>query len=166
MLRRTTDEWGWLQPLLADADSAAILGAQVTVFARLGAAVDHNGAQASISGASGGSAGTAMLEISRATGGTTGTIPQGYVFADERGCQAFLTVAVAVGSGATSLSLPLQTLRETELVNTEDDPGFGVDPGSATLTDGSGGILLAPAALFLDDVRAVATTNQALTGTP
>jgi hypothetical protein len=34
---------------------------------------------------------------------------------------------------ATSLVLAVQTLRQTELVNTEDDPGFGVDPGSAIL---------------------------------
>lgn len=166
LLRRTTDENGWLQPLLDDPNSAAVVGSIVTVFARLGPAVDHNGAQATISGASGGSPGTSSLTATRAASGTTGTIPEGYVFADARGCQAYLTVAIPVGSGATSITLPLQTLRQTELVNTEDDPGFAVDPSSATLTDGSGGILMAPAALFLADARVVATANQALTGTP
>lgn len=166
LLRRTTDEWGWLQPLLDDTDSAAILGGQITIFARLGAAVDHNGAQATISGASGGSPGSSLITVSRAASGTSGTIPQGYIFADERSCQAFLTLAMAVGSGATSLVLPVQTLRQTELVNTEDDPGFGVDPGSAIIPDGAGGILMAPAALFIPDFRVIATTNQALTGLP
>lgn len=166
LLRRTTDEFGWLQPILDDPDGAALLGGQIRVFDRLGTAVDHNGAQATISGSSGGTPGTSSLTVSRPSSGTTGTIPEGYVFTDPRGCQAFLTVAVAVGSGATSATLPLQTLRQTELVNTEDDPGFAVDLSSAIVSDGAGGVLMAPADFFLEAARVVATTNQALTGTP
>lgn len=144
LLRRTTDEWGWLQPLLDDPDSAAILGGVITVFGRLGPAVDHNGAQATISGSSGGQPGTSTLTIARAASGTTGTIPAGYPFLDARGARAILQVAIVVGGGATSASLPLQTLRETELLNTEDDPGFAVAPDAPWLP-ASAGVLIAPA---------------------
>lgn len=143
LLRRNTDENGWLQPLLDDQDSYAVLGAQVQIFARLSPAVDHNGAQATISGASGGQSGTSNITITRAASGTTGTIPKGYTFTDERGIKALLTTDVAVGGGVTTLVLPVQTLRQTELVNTEDDPLFEVDPGSATIP-ASAGILIAP----------------------
>ena len=128
LLRRTTDEFGWLQPLLDDPDSAAVLGAQIEIFARLGPAVDHNGAQATISGASGGQPGTSVITASRAASGTSGTLPAGYGFVDQRGVQAASTLAVAVGGGATTITIPVATLRQTELVNTEDAPLFAVDP--------------------------------------
>ncbi len=147
LLRRTTDNDGWLQPLLADPDSAAVLGAYVQIFARLGISIPHNIAQGTLSQASGGSPGTASITIKRSSGSTTGTIPQGYVFRDARGCQAILQLAVAVTT-QTTLVLPVQTLRQTELVNTEDDPGFAVDPSSPPIaSSGAGGVLMAPVAV-------------------
>jgi len=166
MLRRTTDEFGWLQPILDDMDSATVLGAMIQVFARLGVGVDHNGAQGMISTASGGQVGSSTVTVSRAAGGTSGILPLGYGFIDARGVQAIATVAVAVGSGVTSLSVPVATLRKTELVNSEDDPGFMVDPASLVVNDGAGGVLFAPAALIFAAARVLATTNQALTGLP
>jgi len=144
LLRRTTDEFGWLQPLLDDPDSAATLGGVISIFARLGPAVDHNGAQATIMGSSGGQAGTSSLSVSRAAGGTTGTIPAGYPFVDRRGARALLQADVAVGGGTTTLSLPLQTLRQTELLNTDDDPQWTVAPDAPWLPS-SAGILISPA---------------------
>lgn len=144
LLRRTTDEFGWLQPLLDNTDSAAVLGGVITVFGRLGPAVDHNGAQATISGSSGGQPGTSSLTITRAAGGTTGTLPAGYPFVDERGARAVLQVDVVVGGGTTTLVLPLQTERESELLNTEDDPLWAVAL-DAPWFPGSAGYLLAPA---------------------
>lgn len=166
LLRRTTDEFGWLQPILDDQDSATVLGAMVQVFARLGVGVDHNGAQGMISTASGGQVGTSTITASRAASGTSGSLPIGYGFIDARGVRAIATLAVAVGSGATHLTIPVATLRKTELVNSEDDPGFMVDPASVVIPDGTGGVLFAPPALIFAAARVVATTNQALTGLP
>jgi hypothetical protein len=143
LLRRNTDEFGWLQPLLDDPDSFAVLGAQIQEFARLGPAVDHNGAQATISGSSAGQAGTSSITVSRAATGTTGTIPKGYGFVDSRGVKAVLQADVPVGGGAATLVLPVVTIRQTELINSEDDPGFAVDPASP-IVPSSGGVLIAP----------------------
>lgn len=144
LLRRNTDEPGWLQPLLDDPDSAAVLGAQVEVFARLGGTIESNTAQGTISGASGGQPGTSSLTVSRETSGTTGTIPRGYPFVDARGVRATLQADVPVGGGVTSLVLPLQTERESEVVLSEDDPLWEVAPDAPSVP-GSAGILIAPA---------------------
>lgn len=143
LLQRTTEE-NWLQPLLDDPDSGAIVRAQIAIMARLGATIIHNTDAATISGASGGQAGTCTLTVSRAAGGTTGTIPRGYPFIDPRGVKLFLTLDVVIGSGALTASLPLQTIRQTELLNTEDDPGLAVDP-TAPIVPASAGVLIAPA---------------------
>lgn len=143
LLQRTTDRDGWLQPQLDDPDAAAILGARIAVFARLGPSVAHNAAQATISGASGGSPGTSAVTVARASGATTGTIPKGFSFIDPRGVRAVLQADVIVAA-QTVLVLPVQTLRQTELVNTELDPDFAIDPGSPVVP-GSSGVLIAPA---------------------
>lgn len=143
LLQRTTDKDGWLQPQLDNPDAAAILGARIAIFARLGPAVAHNAAQATISGASGGSPGTGAVTIARVSGTTTGTIPKGFSFIDPRGVRAVLQSDVLVTT-QTVLILPVQTLRQSELVNTEDDPEFAIDPGSPVVL-GSSGILIAPA---------------------
>jgi hypothetical protein len=143
LLRRTTDDQGWLQPQLDDPDAAAIIGARISIFARLGPAVTHNAAQATISSASGGSPGTSTVIVSRVSGATTGTIPKGFAFIDARGARAVLQLDVIVGA-QTTLALPVQTLRQTELVNTEDDPGFSIDPQSPVVP-ASAGVLIAPA---------------------
>lgn len=149
LLERTTDKDGWLQPLLDDPDSAAVLGSYIQMFARLGISIPHNIAQGTLSDASGGSPGTASITVKRASGTTTGTIPAGYIFVDQRGCRAILQVAVVVTT-QTQLVLPVQTLRQTELVNTEDDPGFTVDPASPPLaSSGAGGVLIAPTAVVM-----------------
>lgn len=160
LLRRTTDDQGWLQPLLDDPNSATVLGGYVQEFARVGATIPHNIAQGTLSDASGGSPGTSSITVKRASGTTTGTIPKGFLFVDPRGCQAFLTLDVAVTS-QTLLVLPVQTLRETELVNTEDDPDFAVDQTSLPVaSSGAGGVLIAPLA-----VVTIAVTTAGAIGT-
>lgn len=149
LLQRTTDRDGWLQPLLNDPDSAVVLGSSIAVFARAGATIPHNIAQATLSDASGGSPGTSSITVKRATGSTTGTLPKGFLFRDPRGCQAVLTLDVVV-IAQTTLVLPVQTLRQTELVNTEDDPEFAVDPSQLPIaSSGAGGVLIAPTAVIV-----------------
>lgn len=143
LLRRTTDDQGWLQPQLDDPDAATILGARISIFARLGRAAIHNAAQGTISDSSGGQPGTSTITVTRASGATTGTIPKGFAFIDPRGVRAVLQLNVVVAA-QTTLNLPVQTLRQTELVNTEDDPLFVVDPQSP-IVPGSAGVLIAPA---------------------
>lgn len=143
LLRRTTDDQGYLQPLLADPDSGAIVGAQIAIMARLGPAVDHNGAQATISDSSGGQPGTSTITVSRTSGATTGTIPKGFGFIDARGVRVVVQVDIVVTAGQLSKLVPVQTLRQTELVNSEDDPAFVVDPQSPIVV-ASSGVLIAP----------------------
>jgi len=143
LLRRTTDDQGYLQPLLDDPNSSAIVGAQIAIMGRLGPAVIHNAAQGTISDSSGGQAGTSIITISRTSGTTTGTIPKGYGFTDARGVRVVSTVDVVVSGGQLTKTVPVQTLRQTELVNSEDDPLFTVDPQSPSIP-ASAGVLIAP----------------------
>lgn len=159
LLRRTTDRDGWLDPLLADPDGEAAMGATIEVFARASVAVDYNAAQAMIGTSSGGQVGTSSVVVSRAATGTQGTIPRGYVFADARGVQSVVTAAVVVGLGAATATLPLATLRSSEGVNTADDPRFRVDPGAGVVLDVLGTTpLIAP----LGAPGVVSTTFQAV----
>jgi hypothetical protein len=155
LLRRTTDEPGWLQPLLADVDSRTVLLAVVRMFARAGRTVRHNADALSIGASSGGQPGTALLTLQRASGGTSGVVPQGYPFQAKNGAVARSQVDVPVASGATSVSVPVQTDRQTELVNTEDDPLFAILTGSPIQLDGAGATVLVAAP---GTAGAVATT--------
>lgn len=143
LTQRTADREGWVQPQLDDPDAAAILGARIAIFARLGPAVAHNAAQATISGSSGGMPGTSAVTVARQSGTTTGTIPKGFAFIDPRGVRAVLQSDVPVTT-QTVLVLPVQTLRQSELVNTEVDPEFAIDAQSPVVP-ASVGILIAPA---------------------
>lgn len=128
LLRASTDEWGWLQPLLDDPESAAVLLSTVEVWARLGAAVVHNRDALTISSSSAGQLGTSSLTMVREGTATSGTIPKGYPFVDQRGVIAIAQAAVHASVGQTTVVVPVQTVRTTELVNTDDDPGFSVYP--------------------------------------
>jgi hypothetical protein len=145
LLQRTTDHQGWLDPILADPDGGTALGASIAMMARAAAAVAYDSAAAAIGTAPGGAPGTTVLSLARAASGTSGTIPQGYLFVDPRGVQLFVSAPVSVASGATTLSIPLSTFRQTEMVNTEDDPDLEVDPDAGIALDSLGTTpLLAP----------------------
>jgi hypothetical protein len=145
VLRRTTDP-GWLDPLLADLDSAAILYAfadQLAFLSNVGQIACDNGL---ISLASGGRGGTALLTLTRATTGIGGTIPKGYQFADARGILAVNQSDYVVDPAATTITLAVTTLRFTELVNTVLDPLFTVSlVNKAALDTGGTNALISPA---------------------
>lgn len=168
LLRRTTDPDGWLDPMLADPDSSAALQAYVAQFARLGEAVDYNSKVALISDAPGGSPGTCTTTITRPSSGTSGTIPKGYAFVDVNGVQYIVVTDVAVGSGVTSVELPLQTIREAESVNTEDDPELSISTINAVVQDSTDTTtLIAPpgdASIVATSFQAVAETTQVTGG--
>lgn len=163
LLRRTTDVDGWLQPLLDDPDSAAAINAQIQIFGRLGRAVTHLRDALTISAASGGQIGTGVLTVGRGTTGTHGTITKGYLFIDARGVRVRSQADVAVANGDAAVFVPVQTERETELVNSEDDSGFTIAPDSTAIKD-SGGVvnLIAPAG----DPANAATTFSTVAATP
>lgn len=138
MLLRTMDDVGWLQPLLDDPNSAAVVNALVDVFARLGAAGAHDANALTISDSSGGQPGTSVIHLARATAGTSGKIPAGYPFLDIRGVAGAAQIDVFVAVDALTVDVPVVVLRQTELANTEDDPVFVVDPVAAPVIDGGG----------------------------
>ncbi len=159
LLRRVTDEPGWLQPLLDHPESRAVLLALVHLFARVGATVRHNADALTISSSSGGQPGTTGVSISRAASGTSGTIPQGYPFVDERGVVLRTQVAVPVSSGQTSVFLPLVTDRQSEVVNSEDSPALAFAPDAGIVMDAAAStVLIAPPG----SPGIVSTTFQAL----
>jgi hypothetical protein len=157
LLRRCVDADGWLAPLLADPDSAAVLLATVDVFARGGRAVDYNGRLGLISDAPGGSAGTASITVARAASGTSGTIPRGYAFLDDRRVALVVQTDVPVAAGDLTVVVPLETLRRCEAVGTEDDASIAISAGNTVVLDALGTTaLIAPPG----DPAAVATTFQ------
>lgn len=168
LLRRTTDP-GWLDPILADADSAAVLTALMTEFVAMSAAADLACMAGAISTAPGGRPGTGVLTVQRTASGTSGTVPKGYLFADERGIQMATMSDVPVSSMATTLVLPVQTLRQTELVNTPDDAaGVVIDPLSPIVLDSSAlTVLIAPpgsSGIVSTTFTSVASASQILNG--
>ncbi len=128
LLRRTTDRDGWLDPLLADADGGAAMGALIEVFARVSEAADYDCSLGLISAAPGGSPGTSLITMTRTETVIAGVIPRGYQFIDPRGVRATTQTDVPVALGQATIVLPVETLRETEMVNTYDDPEWLVDP--------------------------------------
>ncbi len=139
LLRRTTDEQGWLQPLLDDPDSAVMVNALTEMMGRLGSAAIHNRDAMTIGSSSGGQFGTCLLTLSRVTTGTSGTIPASFPFIDARGVQMISQTDVPVTNGQATIVVPVQTLRETELVNTVDDPVVRIDDAVAPAIKDTGG---------------------------
>jgi hypothetical protein len=146
LLRRNTDEFGWLQPLLDDPSSRAALGGAISVFARLSEAAIHNRDAALITAASGGQHGSCNVVVARADDSTAGTIPKGYQFTDERGVQVVTQTDVPVAAGTSSVSLPCQTVRQSELVNTVDPPVFTATGPSIPDSGGTVPLIAPPSA--------------------
>jgi hypothetical protein len=142
LLARTTDNDGWLAPLLSDSDSATVIKSQADIFAYVGTQSEYNTNLGLITKAPGGVPGTSNVTVSRTASGTSGTIPTGYRFIDSRGLPCIVVGNIAVSSGITQLVLPVMTLRQTELVNTVDDPGFAIDPANAVVKDSLGTTVL------------------------
>lgn len=128
VLTRTMDG-GWLDPLLEDEASATVLGSIAEVLARAATSADRACSQGLITEATGGSPGTSVVAVSKASGGA-GTLPKGTTLSDERGVLAFTQADVALGAGADSTVIVAETVRKTEPVNTVNDPGWRFEPVS------------------------------------
>lgn len=150
VLQRTMDP-NWLQGILDDPDSQALLYAQLDMLVALASAADWGTSAGLISSAPGGQPGVTTVVAARADTSRAVTIPQGYPFVDQRGVQLVLAQPVPLAIGQAQAALPLLTIRQTMLVNTVDDAfafiGAGafldaaVAPGSAVISDGVAPVL-------------------------
>ena len=161
VLRRTTDP-GWLDPLLDDPDSAAVIYAICDQLAFLSDALQIACDNGLISLASGGRGGTALVTLTRTSSGIGGTIPKGYQFIDSRGILAVNQTDYTVGAGDLTATLSVTTLRNTELVDTVFDPSFAVSPVNRPVTD-TGGTNALISAVGATDPPIVATTFTTVT---
>ena len=121
-IMRANCDPGWLDPLLDDPDCNAILTGIAAIFSRVSQSVDSVAADGTIFLASGGVPGTSLVTLTRAPSGPAGTLPLGTTYIDAEGFLFATTSPNAYGAGATTLVANVQSLRQTELVNTVDDP--------------------------------------------
>lgn len=126
VLRRTCDE-GWLNPLLDDPNSAAVLNALADVWSRVSLAADRDCAAGLISLAQTARPGSST--VSAATTLTGGTLARGTIFEDARGYKYLLPFSVVVPN-ASAVSFIVETLRRIEIVNSVDDPDIRFSPVS------------------------------------
>jgi hypothetical protein len=127
-LRRTCDE-GWIEPLLEDPDSRALLMALATIGSRLSILVDVVGTAAMSSQAPTARPGTTIVSIKSTHVTGADTFPQGEAFEDARGVRYQNDADIALPAGPFPLtSFSLRTLRQTESVNTIDDPDIRFSP--------------------------------------
>lgn len=137
LLRRTNDP-NWIEPLLADKDSSAIIGALLDQAVYLAAELQASCDAATISLAPGGRSATSVLTLARTASGIGGTIPKGYRFIDAHGLISVAQTPITVLAGALSVTVSVQTLRQTELANTIVDPGFSLSPDNLAALDTGG----------------------------
>jgi len=122
LLQRTSDP-SWLASELAGPDGTAVLNARTAIAEATSQAVQSQAAACTISDAPGGNAGTCLLTVSRNDASASIPLPAGYRFVTGEGIDLVLQSTVVIAIGAGTVTLPLQTLRQTELVNTYD-PAF------------------------------------------
>lgn len=120
VLRRTMDE-GFLEPLLGDPDSAAVVAALADIGSRLSQAMEHDCSTGLITLAPAGRPGTSEVTVTR-TGFSTQTLPRGTLFEDARGVLFYLQQDIVFPPGPITTPLNVASLRQTELVNTVNDP--------------------------------------------
>lgn len=119
ILRRNTDADGWLAPLLADPDSAVVLNALADVGARMSLAIERESAVGMLTTAPGGAPGTAVVTVRCPNPLLGAQLDAGTSFVDSRGVRLTLRQNIALSAGL-ALPVVVETLRQTELVNTED----------------------------------------------
>lgn len=122
LLQRTSDV-GWIQGELQGPDGTAVINARTAVMAAASRSVMAQAAASTISDAPGGGPGTCLLTVNRTIWDTEIAIPAGYRFITAEGINLVLQSPVVIPVGTAQATLPLQTLRSTELVNTYD-PAF------------------------------------------
>jgi hypothetical protein len=152
LVKRTTDE-NWFNAMMAQPDGQAILLAAAAMGSALSECLDEQVAACKISEAPTGSPGVCTLVIHRASTTATGTIRQGFKFVTNTGVELAVSTTVAVTAGQSTVTLPLQTLRQIDLANKRtsafDDvlvEGDYLDdiiaPESIAVTNDTGGPLL------------------------
>ena len=124
LLKRTSDE-GWIAAELSGPDGTAVLNARTAIAAATSQALQDQASRCTISDAPGGTPGGCTLTVSRNLGAGTISFPKGYPFATDEGIALVLAQPILIPSGPSpqTFDLPLQPLRQTELVNTYD-PAF------------------------------------------
>lgn len=129
LLARTSDQ-GWLASELSGPDGSAIINSRAAIMAAASTALMAQAAATTIADAPGGSPGTCSLIVNRGNTATSIVIPAGYRFQTAEGIGLILQSPVTMSIGVAATTLPLQTLRQTELVNTYD-PAFDslLNPG-------------------------------------
>ena len=125
VLRRTCDTT-WLEGLLQDPNSAAILNAIAAEWERVSLASDANCNAGLISLAPGGHPGRSSIKMTRPSGVAPGggVLPKGTRFRDARGLEYVTSMLVVVPVGALTIDVPIESVRKNELVNSVDDPVF------------------------------------------
>lgn len=128
LLRRTTDEEGWLQPILDHPDSRTVLFALMAIVTRAAEAASRDCDVGLISAAPAGVMGVSTISVQKEGSFVTGpdTLAAGTRFSDARGFVYELPVDVPIPGPGTAFSttLVVNSVRETELVNTVDDPSM------------------------------------------
>lgn len=137
LLRRTLDS-NWIEPLLADKDSSAVINMILDQAVYLSAELQASCDAATISLAPGGRPATSVLTLVRSTSGIGGTIPKGYRFTDAHGLISIAQTPITVGAGVLTVTVSVQTLRQTELANTIADPGFTISADNLAAPDTGG----------------------------
>jgi hypothetical protein len=122
LLRRTTDD-GWLNGMLRQPDGQAIIASKCSVFEATSNALMEQVDACMISTAPSGCPGRCNLTLTRVDSIATATIPKGYKFLTSTGVELAVSLDVPVAAHQTSITLPLQSLRWIDLVNTVD-PAF------------------------------------------
>jgi hypothetical protein len=119
VLRRTTDD-GWLNGMLNQPDGQAIIASKCAVFEAASGALMEQADACMISTAPSGCPGRCSLTLTCVDSSATATIPKGYKFVTSTGVELMVSLDVPVAAHQTSVTLPLESVRWIDLVNTVD----------------------------------------------
>jgi hypothetical protein len=122
LIARTTDD-GWYRAMIANPDGLAYLNAMTAILSAASHSVDRQVAACMIDEAPTGNPGTSSLTLTRPDTTATATIPRGFMFVDSRGVRLIASISVDVAAHQTSILVPLETLRQIDLVN-NSEPAF------------------------------------------
>jgi hypothetical protein len=132
LARRTTDP-EWLEPLLADPSSDAVVETVAQVFAEVSKRSQYNCNQGLITNASAGGAGNSFVTLYQPTAPSPPflVVPQlnaGLGFVDKRG--GLHTQDQTIIIPGSQFDVAASSARHIELINTVDDPVFSIAPVS------------------------------------
>lgn len=153
ILRRNCDAT-WLDGLLEAPDSTALLEGFFAICVQASQSAIDGCNTALISAAPGGNPGSCAVTFSRPSlnAGATIDIPAGYLFKAENGAQLRLAAAVHVAAGPLTFALTLQSVRQSEVVDTFAADAFtdgitgsaATDPSMAVILDSASNAAFGP----------------------